>query len=165
MINPFSPLSRPLLDAFIKSGKKYFVRQTYTRCRNLLEDGLKGCFIFTHYAEIGHAQHHIGAISEDSGRFLYEWDNKEHQQRLIVSAGSPAGYKIYSSVFEKDWQKWITMPLKDKVKKYIDDTLHWKPGGGETVDFQIYINYGELYAKLKLRAQEVRIKLEVIENL
>ena len=41
------------------------------------------------------------------------------------------------------------------VKKYIDYTLHWKPGRGETVDFNIYASYGELYAKLKLRSHEV----------
>ncbi|MEO5998861.1 MAG: hypothetical protein ABIN89_18970 [Chitinophagaceae bacterium] len=164
MFNPFSTLSVPLLDAFVKSGKKYFVRQTFTRGKSLLDEGVKGYFIFTHYSEIGHAQHHLGAIEHDPNRFLYEWDNQEHQQKLIIAAGTPPGYKIYSSVFEKDWQKWLTVHLKDKVKKYIDYRLGWKPGGGETVDFQIYSNYGDLYAKLKLRSQEVRVKLELIEN-
>lgn len=68
-------------------------------------------------------------------------------------------------MFEKDWQKLITDHLKGKVKKYIDYSLGWRPGRGETVDFQVFSNYGELYAKLKLRSQEVRVKLELIEKL
>ncbi len=165
MFKPFAPLSRVLLEAFIKSGKRYYVRQTFRRGKNMPGEAMKGCFIFTHYGEIGHAQHHLGAISEDHNRFLYEWDNPDHRQRLITAAGPPGGYKIYSSVFEKDWQKWITVPLKEKVKKFIDYKLIWKPGRGDTVGFEIYVHYGELYAKLKLRTQEVRVKLEDIEKL
>lgn len=165
MFNPFAPLSRALLDAFIKSGKNYFVRQTFPRGKGLLEPPVKGSFILTHYAEIGHAQHHLGAISQDPNRFMYEWASTTHQQLLITAAGSPEGYKIYSSVFEKDWQQRITAPVKEQIKKYIDHTLGWKPGKGETVNFDIYVNYGELYAKLKLRSQEVRLKLEHIEKL
>ena len=71
MFNPFSPLSTRLEDAFVKAGKKYFVRQTYTRPSGHFDEGIKGYFIFTHYAEIGHAQHHLGAISEDQiGSFM-----------------------------------------------------------------------------------------------
>ncbi|MEJ7740461.1 MAG: hypothetical protein WKF97_23840 [Chitinophagaceae bacterium] len=165
MFNPFSPLSKPLLDAFVKAGKKYFVRQTYNRARDHFDQGIKGCFIFTHYAEIGHAQHHYGAISQDPNKFLYEWDNPEHQSKLNIAASKPSGYKIYATVFQRDWEKTITNQLKEKVRKYIDYKLGWKPGRGETVAFTIYVSYGELYAKLKLRAQEVRVKLEDIENL
>jgi hypothetical protein len=164
MFNPFAPLSKPLLDAFIRSGKKYFVRQTYTRAVGHFDEPVKGCFIFTHYAEIGHAQHHLGAISEDANRFMYNWDDYSHRQKLIIAAGAPAGYRVYSSVFERDWEKQISSRFKERVQKFIDYSLGWKPGRGETVDFNIYVNYGELYAKLKLRSQEVRIKLEAIEN-
>lgn len=159
------PLTRQLLDAFVKAGKKYFVRQAYSRGKELLDEGVKGCFIFTHYSEAGQAEHHLGAIAHDPNRYLYNWDKPEDQNKLLIAAGKPDGYKIYSSVFEKDWQKQITLLLKTKVKKYIDYSLDWKPGRGETVDFQIFTNYGELYAKLKLRTQEVRVKLEVIEKL
>lgn len=165
MFNPFVPLTRPLLEAFVKAGKRYFVRQTYVRGKELLDEGVKGCFIFTHYSEAGQAEHHLGAIAHDPNRYLYNWDEPKDQQKLLVAACNPTGYKIYSSVFDKDWQKQITLPLKTKVKKYIDFSLGWKPGRGETVDFQIFSNYGELYAKLKLRTQEVRVKLELIEKL
>ncbi|MEJ7766740.1 MAG: hypothetical protein WKF89_02940 [Chitinophagaceae bacterium] len=164
MLNPFSSLTKPLLEAFVKAGKKYFVRQTFSRGKSRLDQPIKGYFIFTHYADIAHAQHHFGAIEHDPHRFLYEWDKPGHKEKLLIAADSPPGFKIYSSLFEKDWQVHLSGILKENVKRYIDNNLHWKPGGSETVDFQVYNNYGELYAKLKLRSQEVRLKLEEIEN-
>ena len=163
MLNPFAPLSKPLLDAFVKAGKKYFVRQSFPRAKDHFDECIKGYFIFTHYAEIGHAQHHLGAISQDPHRSLYEWDNPQHQLKLYVAAGQPAGYKVYSAVFIKDWEKLVNS-MKEKAKDYIETKVRWRPGAGDHVDINIYVHYGELYAKLKLRGQEVRVKLEEIEN-
>lgn len=165
MFSPFAPLTLPLLEAFIKAGRKYFVRQTYLRGRQLVHENIKGYFIFSHYPDIAQAQHHLGAIAHDPNIFLYDWEKPGDQQKLLIAAGQPTGYQIYSSVFEKDWQKLLTPALREKVSKYINYSLDWKPGRGETVDFQIFASYGELYAKLKLRKQEVRIKLELIEKL
>ncbi len=102
MFNPLVPLTRPLLEAFVKAGKKYFVRQTYIRGKELLDENVKGYFIFTHYSEIGQAEHHLSAIGQDRSRFLYDWEKSEHQEKLLIAAGKPAGYKIYSSIVEKD---------------------------------------------------------------
>jgi hypothetical protein len=165
MFNPFALFSNALLLAFVRSGKKYFVRQTFTRANDDFENDVKGCFIITHYAEAGHAEHHVGAISHDPNRFLYQWDNPEHQKKLIVASHQPAGYKVYSSVFVKDWQTRISNPVKQNLRNYIHGKLGWNPLNGERLSFDIYANYGELYAQIKLRGQEVRIKLEDIENL
>ena len=165
MFNPFCLFSNVLLEGFVRAGKKYFVRQTFTRYEDHFDEGIKGYFIFTHYAEAGHAEHHLGAISEDRNRFLYEWENADHQRKLIIASRQPVGYKIYSSVFQKDWQTYLTNPLKQKVRNYINLKLGWNPSRGETLSFEIYANYGELYAQLKLGRQEVRVKLEDIENL
>jgi hypothetical protein len=165
MYNPFALFTRPLLDAFIKAGQRYFVRQTYPRGKAPLEEGVNGYFVFSHYKDIAFANYHMSAINHDAAKFLYDWDNPEHKEKLLIAAGKPSGYKIYSILLEKDWQKTSTLLLKDKVKKYIDYNLGWRPGRNETVDFQLFVNYGELFAKLKLRTQEVRVKLEVIEKL
>jgi hypothetical protein len=165
MFNPFVPLSGPLLQAFVMAGRKYFIRQTYAMPKDLPREGLKGWFIFSHYTDVAQAQHHFGAIEHDPYRLLYDWNKPGDQQKLWIAAGKPEGYIIYSSLFEKDWQKHLNAPLKAKVKKYIDYSLGWKPGRGETVNFEIFASYGELYAKLKLRRQEVRVKLVLIENL
>ncbi len=165
MLHPFAPLTKPLLDAFVKADKKYFVRQTYHRGKELLDDNIKGCFIFTHYNEISEAERHVNAIPHDRHRFLYDWNKYEDQQRLLKAASSPAGYKIYSGVLIKDWLKLTTRILKSKARKYIDNSLGWRPGSGDTVDVIISSNYGELYAEFKLRSRENRVKLEVIEEL
>ena len=164
MFNPFTLFSRPLLDAFVQSGKQFFVRQQFQRARDHFHVRIKGYFIITHYAEKGHAEHHFGAVSDDPYKFLYNWQDPEHQNKLIIAAAQPAGYKIYSSVFNQDWEKHITNPLKQKLRNYVEGKLGWKPSVAETVGFDIYVHYGELFARLKLRTQEVRIKLEEIEN-
>ena len=164
MINPFSQLSRPLLEALVASGKKFFIRQSFNRPRGEAGDGIKAYFILTHYAEKGHAEHHYGAISEDPHRYMYSWDKQEHRGKLLLAAEQPEGYRIFASVFNKDWEKHITVNLKQKLRIYVESKLGWKPSVAETVAFDIYVSYGELYAKLKLRSQEVRVKLEEIEN-
>ena len=164
MFNPFVPLSRPLLEAFVKAGKMFFVRQTYTQAKCILDKGFKGYFIITHYSDIAFANYHMSAITHDPNRYLYNWDNLDDRKRLHIASGNPEGYMIYSSVFKKDWQKHISANLKQQVKKYIDNSLVWRPGRNETVDIQVFTNYGELFAKLKLRSQEVRVKLADIEK-
>lgn len=164
MFNPFALLSAPLLQAFVNTGKKFFVRQRFNRASDHFHDQVQGYFIITHYAEKGHAEHHYGAISQDPYKCFYEWENDEHRNKLIVAASQPEGYKIYAAVFVPDWQKHITNPLKQKLRNYVESKLGWKPSVAETVAFDIYVNYGELYAKLKLRNQEVRIKLAEIET-
>lgn len=110
-----------------------------------------------------HAQHHLGAISQDHYWFLYEWGNPDHQQKLYIATSQPAGYKVYSAVFIKDWEKLVST-TKAKAKDFIETKIRWKPGRGDNVDNSVYVNYGELYAQLKLRGHEVRVKLEEIEN-
>ena len=157
-------LTRPLLEAFAESGKKYFVRQTFSRAKDDFPADNRGYFIITHYEEKGHAEHHYGAVSEDPFRFMYHWDNSDHRSRLFLAAEQPKGYKIYASVFNKDWEKQITGALKQKLRNYVESKLGWNPAVMDTVGFDIYVHYGELFARLKLRTQEVRVKLEEIEK-
>lgn len=164
MYNPFSPLSKPLLDAFVRLGKKYFVRQSFARVKDHFDKNVKEYFIITHYADMVRAQQHMMSIGHDAYKYLYEWDNPEHRQKLNVAAGNPPGYKIYSAVLTKDWEIQIRSTLKEKTRGYIERNIGWKPRRSDTVDFILYVNNGELYAKLKLRAEEVRVKLEEIEN-
>jgi len=165
MFNPFAPFTPLLLQAFVNAGKRYFVRQAFTRARDHFDEGIKGDYIFTHYSEAGHAQHHLGAISHDPSGYVYNWNNPAHQASLAIAASGPAGYRIYSSVFGEDWQKHLTAPLRQKARQYIDLRLGWKPARGETIGFQLYVHYGEVYAKLTLKAQQVRVKLEEIEQI
>jgi len=164
MINPFVPFTKPLLDAFVRAGEKYFIRQSFPRAKDHFDKGIKGYFIYTHYADIAHAQHHLSAISHDPYRRLYEWDNPEHQEKLKFAATKPTDYKIFSAVLVKDWEEQLSSNLKGKVRNFVENKIGWKPSRSDTLDFKIYLHYGELYAKLKLQGEEVRVKLEDIEN-
>src|SRR4028118_1877158 len=127
MISPFAPFGKPLLDAFIHAGCRYFIRQSFPRGKRPLEEGIKGCFIITHYADIAHAQHHLLAIREDPHAFLYEWDNAAHQYKLLTAADRPPGFKIYSSVFRRDWEKLFRRGLTEKARAFIEARVGWAP--------------------------------------
>jgi hypothetical protein len=164
MFNPFYPFTDQLLQAFVARGKKYFIRQGYSRAKDPFDEGIKGCFLFTHYDNLTTAQDHYGAISHDPYRFLYEWNNPEHQQKLRIAASGLKEYKNFAAVFRPDWEKGLTGRLQEKVRQYVS-RLGWTPKSGETVDTSFELQFGELYIRLKHRAREVKVKFEEIEKL
>jgi hypothetical protein len=164
MFNPFVMLTMPLLEAFVKAGKTFFVRQHFATDRIHHASHIKASFLFSHYAEIGHAQHHYGAIAQDPYKYIYQWENADDQKKLITAASQPRGYHVFASVFAENWQKKLTTEWKQKLRRYIEEVVKDKPSAHTPVDFEIYVHYGELYVRFKLRNQEVRVKLEEIEN-
>lgn len=163
--NPYCILTKQLLEAFAKSGKRYFVRQTFKRGRDYFNSDVKEYFLICHYAHADEAIAHFNALTADGNRFLYDWEIPEHRSRLYIAAQHPRGYKIYANVFEKNWLRHITNRLKYRVRRYIDSTLQWRPSNSDTVECQFYSEFGETYAMIKLRNQEVRLKLEDIETI
>lgn len=163
MFNPFSLFTPALLDAFVKAGKVYYVRQTFKRG---IAPGLplKGCFQISHYSDLPTAEAHYNAIAKDGYRYLYRWESKEDQTKLLTAAGQPSGYRIYANVLEKDWESYISKPLRLKIKNYIENRLGWVPSGNETVAFSIFSQFGEIYAHLKLRNREAKVRLLDIEE-
>jgi hypothetical protein len=163
MFNPFHPFTTPLLDAFIKSGKLFFVRQTFNRGRNTLDTTCKGAFLITHYSDLSAAEAHYHALEEDANRYLYFWSREEDSSRLKVAAAGPENYKIYSALFQKEWEARITDRLKKQINAYIT-SLGWRPGKGEGVLPDFYLQFGDLYVQLKWGKRQVRVKFEEIEN-
>lgn len=164
MFNIFCPLTSPLLESFIAKGKKYFVRQTYSRGMPLGETEVKGSYLFTHYGTITEAQAHYNVLKDDDYRFLYDANFPEHLEKLKKAAAGVEGFRIYASVAEPGWEKRAQLNLKPKVKRYIDYKLKWKPKRNEMVDFDLYLQWGELFAKLTSKGQEVSVRLEEIEK-
>ncbi|MEI6948213.1 hypothetical protein V9K67_13535 [Paraflavisolibacter sp. H34] len=161
MHNPFVPFSERLLYALAESGKEYFVRQTLS----LESDcGLEGSFLFTHYSSQAEAQAHFGALDQDIYRKLYDWKNPEDREKLLIAARRPAGYRIYAALFHPQWQKSISQEFVRKLRTYIQSKLGWNPGKGETVHPAIYLEFGQLYTRLRYKTQEVSVKFEEIEN-
>jgi len=76
MFNPFYLFTTELLQAMVKGGKRYFVRQRFDRGRNIDETNTLSSFLISHYELLTTAQDHLGAIAYDPLRFLYDWTNK-----------------------------------------------------------------------------------------
>jgi hypothetical protein len=164
MFNPFYPFTTQLLDGFVKKGKKYFVRQTFHRAMDHFDEGIKGYFIFSHYDNLTTAMDHFGAIANDAYRFLYDWDNAEHREKLKIAASQPKEYKIFAGVFKQDWERQVTNRLKEKVRMYVSK-LGWSPKPGEMVDTKYEIQFGELYMRLSYAGRQAKVKFEEIEKL
>ena len=162
MFNPFYPFTDQLLDAFVKNGKTFFVRQTFNRAKDHFDEGIKGYFLFSHYDNATTAMDHYGAISYDPNRFLYDWHNPEHQEKLRVAGSGLKEYKIFSAVFKTDWEKQLTNRMKERVRQYVSK-LGWSPKSGEMVDTNYEIQFGELYLRLKYGGRQAKVKFEEIE--
>jgi hypothetical protein len=164
MFNPFYPFTKQLLEGFLKYNKKYFVRQSFERGRNILDESIKEYFLVTHYGNLTTAMDHFGAISHDPRRFLYDWNNPEHREKLLVAASNPNGYKIFASVLKPEYEKGTAKQLKNKLRTYINK-IGWYPKRDEGVSSNYELQFGELYIRLKYAGREAKVKFEEIENL
>lgn len=164
MFNPLYPLTTDVLQATIDRGCVYFVRNTYTQAFDHFDHNIKGYYLFTHYNDLAKAEAHYNSIKHDKSRFLYDWNNPEHQDRLKKAAASPQGYKIFSTYFLPDYKKKITNPLKDKINKYMYRHTDWKPGRGETVNVDFFLQFGTLYITMSYAGQQIKVNFTDIEN-
>jgi hypothetical protein len=164
MFNPFCIFSLPLLNSFIQNGKTYFVRQIFNRAKDAFHGDIKASFLFSQYNNLATAQDHFGAISYDPNRFLYNWEDLSHRDRLHFAASNPAGYKIYANVFQKDWERLVTDRMREKVRFYVKG-LGWKPDRDENVTTNFEVQFGELFIRLKYGNREAKVKFEEIEKI
>lgn len=163
MFNPFCIFTPKLLDALVKKNKKYFVRQSFKRGFSYLDIGIRGYFMMSHYSDLGEAREHFDAIEKDGNRFLYDWENPEHRKKLIIASRNPSGFKVYANLFEKNWERHITEQFRCRIRRYIEDKLHWRPTNRDTINFHIDVRYGEPYGRIQTRNLEVSVRLEEIE--
>jgi len=164
MFNPLYPFSEALLESFVKSGKVYFVRNSFPRGFDHFEDNIKAYLLITHYDDKSKALAHYNSISHDRYRFLYELDNPEHLHKLTLAAKQPEGYKIYSTLFVPDWKKRITKELNRKVNNYMKLHTKWKPEKGESVNLDFYFQFGQLYFTLVYNGDKIMGNFEDIEK-
>lgn len=164
MFNPFCIFSPKLLNAVVKANKRYFVRQTFKRGFSYLDEGIRGYFIISHYDDLKEAQEHFEAISRDGNRFLYDWEDPEHREKLIIASKNPPGFKVYANLFERNWERHITDQFRCRIRRYIEDRLHWRPTRSDTINFHIEMRYGEAYGRIQTRNLEVSVLLEEIET-
>src|SRR3954467_2064406 len=163
MHNPFPLYSQRLLDALIKAGHKYFVRQAYKRGINHFDSEQKGAFLISHYSDLSKAQQHFDALKDEEKRFLYDIANTEHLEKLKSAAQQPAGYKIYAPLLLQEWKP--SRDIAEKIRAYINHKLRWRPGREETIHTNLFIQFGELFITLKFRGYNEQVPLHDIENI
>jgi hypothetical protein len=165
MFNPFYPFTSELLHGMVAQGKRYFVRQRFSRGLSVLASGelTSKQYLITHYANLVTAQDHYGTIAHDPNRFLYNWDDIEHREKLRRAAEVNEQYGVYGAVLREDWESLITETVEAKVRGYVD-SLGWKPKKSDAVNFVFELRFGELYAAIRYRNRRATAKFEDIEN-
>lgn len=163
MFNPLAPWTEKALNGIIQEGHRYFVRQTFNRAKDPLDPDVKGCYLLCHYKEEAAAKEHFDALKNDPNRFLYDWEDEGHRKKLMIAAGMPPGYRIFTNTFMPDWERHLTRRIKQNIRNYIQ-RKGWNPRGEETVMIAFYPHFGEVMIILKFRGQEVRVNFEEIEK-
>ena len=162
MHNPFVLLNTKLLHSIIASGNSYFVRQTYARGLDPFDKHTKAAFLFTHYNNPDRAKAHFGALQQDGNRFLYDDAVPEHHQKLEIAAKQPPGYKVYSSLLEQPWRP--SPDMAEKIRRYIGANLTWTPARSDTINAELFTQFGELFLTLRYNAYEAKVLLTDIEK-
>lgn len=164
MFNPLYPFTQEVLDATIKRGCIYFVRNNYNSAFDHFNEGIKAYFLFTHYSDHAKALAHYNSITNDPNRFLYSWTDSDHQKKLSIAASNPPGYKIFSSYFMPNYKDKISLILKEKINKYMYRNTDWKPGKNEKVNLDFYLQFGQLFTTMTYAGQQLKVKFTDIEK-
>ena len=162
MPNPNALLSSALLDAFLRAGKVYFVRNSYRVLFNGTGVDKTGNFIITHYDDEAKARAHYNAVENDRHRFYYDWNIEEHRKRLQYAATQPENYRIYSTLFIPGWKNKISRELKEKLRAFVTGKTNWQPGKGEALNTDLYWQFGQLYVAIHFRGEQLKCTLDAI---
>ena len=164
MYNPFPILTPALLKDQLAKGKRYFVRQTFTRG---MDARLRAAFLLRAYSgeEKESAERHIAAIPRDANTFLYDAALAEHLEKLGIAATQPFGFKIfYAAKKGVDWKP--SAVYQEKIKHHI--RIHhsdWQTNrGGGKIEVGLHEEYGELFLKFSSGEEQETIPFDDIEK-
>jgi len=163
MHNPLSLLREDLLEAMILAGNSFFVRQTFLRGINHLDENAKGAFLFTHYKDRQKALAHVQSLSHDQYAKLYDVQIFEDKEKLYAAASQPQGYQIFAAVLkDREWKP--PAQLANHIKNYVSSYLKWKPRGKQSLSVSLLLEFGELYISLRSGEGEVKVPLKEVES-
>lgn len=160
MYNPLALLSPELVASLQQHGFIVFVRQSYPRGKVHAE--IKEAFLLTHYNDLSAAEEHMQRIAADPRKCLYRVNILEEQEKLMIAAAQPAGYRVYSALL-KD-KKWKAPPrLQSGIKSYLRANTAWKVKDG-AIAADLYLHFGELMLKLVSPSGEINLLLSEVEE-
>lgn len=161
-MSPITHLFTPnVLQAFVQSGQRYFVRNTYRD--GFISTGAHRCFLITHYTDEAKAVAHFEVVKHDVGRFFYDWKNGEHQDRLHAASLQPTGFRIYSTLFYPNWKQRVKQPLKEKVNRYLTHQTDWTINRAEPIHTDLYWQYGELYLHISHQQASIKVNMQSLK--
>jgi hypothetical protein len=165
MFNPLYPFTKDVLEATIKRGCMYFVRNDYPNAIDHFNTGIKAYLLYSHYDDYVKALAHYNAIPTDHTRRLYDWNNEKDIEDLKLAASQPKDYKIYSAYFLPDYKNSITPVLKEKINKHIYLKTMWQPKKGNTIKIDFNLQFGSIFINASYAGYQLKVKFADIENL
>jgi hypothetical protein len=142
---------------------RYFVRSWYKRGRDYAGIGVREAFIISHYHTIKEAETHFNRIPADPYRFLYDANNPVHAKRLQRAAGTRE-YKVFSRLIIPGIEKKASRRYAKQTTLFLFRNTQWNFEPRGTVNPELFIEQGELYARIAYRGNEIKVKFEDIEN-
>lgn len=164
MFNPFPLFDVKYLGGFKQKGVKCFVKQTYDRGRNLLEDNPRPSFLISHYTDKGLALEHMDALKHDSKACILMIDNEDDLKELQRMGSKHSDSLVYMYFKQADGEIRAKKVLDKKLHAYIDYKLGWKVAGGTTVEMKLDFIFGDIYVELRYGSKFKKVKIEEIEK-
>lgn len=161
MFNPLQQFDAKYLPSFIKKGVVAFVKQSYQRGRKLLDPGAPETFVLIHFEKTLAAQQYFDVLKDDPARELLFVDDPVQLARIrnLVDTGN-----CFMMLKVQDAEFRARKVLDKKLKAFIEKKLNWHPSRQDEVLFSLDVQFGEVYARLKFRSKEIKVKLEEIEK-
>ncbi len=162
--NPLSIITTELMTALLREPK-FFVRQYYERGKL----GDKIPLLLTYYykdndKDINRANLHMKLLKSDKYRFLYDSENEEHRNKLMIAASQPEGFAVYINLLPQKWEAGNS--LRRKLFSYLSKNFEWwqqhKP---QKINIQLQDLYGQLYLLVSWQGHKAEILLDNIEKM
>jgi hypothetical protein len=100
-------------------------------------------------------------LKDDPGREIFFTDRPADMTRikeLLCTA------PVFMMLKIKNAEIKARKVLDKKLKAFIEYKLNWHPSRQDEVLFSLDVQFGEVYAKLKFRSKEIKVKLAEIEE-
>ena len=162
MFNPLHIFESHHVSSFIKKGVFAFVKQSYQRGRKKMDPLAEDTYVLIHFEKQLAAQQYFDVLKDDPARELLFLDKKSDVERIkyLVESGN-----CYMMLKVKDAEWKARKVLDKKLKAFIEYKLNWHPSRQDEVLFSLDVQFGEVYARLKFRSKEIKVKLAEIEEM
>jgi hypothetical protein len=165
MFNPLASFELRFLPLFKQKGVKAFVKQTYERGRNMLEENPRPAYLLIHFADEKIAMEHFEAIKSDPDRYIYYIDKKQDWEELVKMVRNTSEHCFYSLLMVKNVNERARAVLDKKIRRFINYKTNWNPSRYDHVFFSLDIIFGEIYVQLSHGNKLEKLKLDEFENM